>query len=58
MKAKILLLGITMLIMCACGNIPLGYPGVDNSPTSYRTGYGIRSNATGSVADSHMGWGE
>lgn len=58
MKARILLLGVAMLLLSACGGIPPGNSQVDNSPTSYRSGYGIRNNTMGGVADSHLGWGE
>ena len=58
MQMRLLLLGAAMLLLSACGGIPPGNPHVDNSPTSYKSGYGIRSNTMGGLANSHLDWGE
>ena len=58
MQVKILLLGATMLLLSACGGLPPSNPQVDTSPTSYRSGYGVRNYAIGGVSDSHLDWGE
>lgn len=58
MKVKFLLLGAITLLLSACGSIPSSNSQGDNGSTSYRTGYGLRSNAVGSANDSHMSWGE
>lgn len=66
MRTGIMLLGFTMLLLSACDGIPQNYAQGDTSsgglsgsygPTSYRTGYGVRSTIRG-VADSQMDWGE
>lgn len=63
MRSKLLPLALVMALVSACqnglfqGGSSFGGPSGSGDITSYRTGYGVRSGATGSVADSQFGWG-